>query len=534
MLLAASVVVRIIGVFYKIPLTSYIGATGRGYFSIAYNLCLPVHALTMGAFPIALSKLVGKYNAVGDGEKVSALRYASKRLFAVIAFAGLFFMLACAKPYCVIISSAPKSIYTVLALAPSVFFCALGAGRRAFCEGLMDMKPTAVCQVIEALFKLVFGLLFAKMSMSCLLDSYAQSGAVLGVACENEQQALECIYPLTSAASMLGVTLGGLAGYIYVAAYAGSKYRLKRPSDIKIGAAFGELVSFSLPLIFATAVQSIANFADTSAVQYALARCGEDALKTAYNYSGSDVYTYVFGVYSSVLDFKNLVPGIVMALGVSAVPALSGAYESGSERFSQMFNAVLKYTSALACFGGVGLALFGSEILDLFYGKSNPDLAQNGAEILFALAVTVLPCCLASSCVFCSQSLGFSRRTILPFAVSAVLRVGIDLYLVGQNKYNVMGAVISNCAGYLLIFVWNIIIIRRKTGVEFSFADVIFKPVLCGAATYFAVFFMKNEILISKFNLLNLTIYGVICAILFFFMLILFRCIRIRELFGTK
>lgn len=50
LLLVSTVIVKMISAFYKIPLTSYIGATGRGYFSIAYNLCLPIHALTMGAF----------------------------------------------------------------------------------------------------------------------------------------------------------------------------------------------------------------------------------------------------------------------------------------------------------------------------------------------------------------------------------------------------------------------------------------------------------------------------------------------------
>ena len=77
-LLAATVIVKIISAVYKIPLTSYIGAEGRGYFSIAYNLCLPVHSITMGAFPLALTKLVSSYEAKGDILKVKALRKASK------------------------------------------------------------------------------------------------------------------------------------------------------------------------------------------------------------------------------------------------------------------------------------------------------------------------------------------------------------------------------------------------------------------------------------------------------------------------
>ena len=154
MLLVSTVIVKIISAIYKIPLTAYIGATGRGYFSIAYNLCLPIHALTMGAFPIAMSKLVSKYNAIGDKKRVTALKSAGNKLFFFASFAGIAVMLLAAKPYSELISNSPKSIYTIFALAPSVFFCCLGAGRRSFAEGFIDMKPTALCQIIEAVFKI--------------------------------------------------------------------------------------------------------------------------------------------------------------------------------------------------------------------------------------------------------------------------------------------------------------------------------------------------------------------------------------------
>ena len=73
-LLTATIVVKVISAVYKIPLTGYIGAVGRGYFSVAYNLCMPIHALTMGAFPLALTRLVSRYEAKGDRLKIKALR----------------------------------------------------------------------------------------------------------------------------------------------------------------------------------------------------------------------------------------------------------------------------------------------------------------------------------------------------------------------------------------------------------------------------------------------------------------------------
>lgn len=534
LLLVSSVIVKIISAIYKIPLTSYIGATGRGYFSLAYNLCLPIHALTMGAFPIAMSKLVGKYNAIGDTQKISSLKKSGQKLFFLAALSGLFVMLVAAKPYSNLISSSPKSIYTVFALAPSVFFCCLGAGRRSFAEGFIDMKPTAMCQIIEALFKMVFGLLFARLSMSCLIDNFYQFGTVLGVAYDSEKSALSAIYPVTSACSMLGVSLGGFAGYVYVTVYVQSKYRYPKPDKTLNRETFYELVSFSMPILFATAIQSVASFFDTSSLQYALTLCNSEKLSKLYNYSGKDIYTYVFGIYSSALDFKNLIPGIVMALGVTAVPAVSSSYESKSERFNLLLNSILKYTSILSCFGGVMLSLFSNEILTLFYGNNNGDIAKYGSQILFYLGATVLPCCLASSCVFCSQSLGLSKNTILPFVISGLLRVGMNVFLIPKFELNIALSAFSNFVGFLLIFVWNVITIAKNTGAKFNFNDILIKPVLCTSLAYLLTKFIKNAFFTQISSLLTLTICTLICTFLTAILLLLFKCIRFSDLMTSK
>lgn len=534
LLLVSTVTVKIISALYKIPLTSYIGATGRGYFSMAYNLCLPIHALTMGAFPIAMSKLASKYNASGDKLRVSGLKRAGNKLFFLAALAGLIVMLVAAKPYSELISSSPKSIYTIFALAPSVFFCCLGAGKRSFAEGFIDMKPTAVCQIIEAVFKMVFGLLFARFSMSFFISNYYEFGTVLGTAYESEKQALSAIYPLTSACSMLGVSLGGFAGWIYVSAYVGSRYKMPKTDKSITREMYNELAAFSFPLLFATAVQSVSQFFDTSSIQYALTLCDKAALSKAYNYFDGDVFTYVFGIYSSALDFKNLIPGIVMALGVTAVPAVSSAYESSSPKFNILLNSILKYTSILSCFGGCALALFPSEILSLFYGNSSGDIAKYGSNILFFLAVSVLPCCLASSCVFCSQSLGLSKKTILPFAVSGVVRVAMNILLVSKTGINISAAALSNFVGFLIILVWNMIIISKNTGASFGINDIFIKPIVCSGTVYFAVKFIKETFFAQISSLLTLIICGLICAFLTAFLLVLFKCIRLSDIISSK
>lgn len=530
-LLASTVVVKMISAVYKIPLTNYIGAEGRGYFSIAYNLCMPVHALTMGAFPVALTKLVSSCNAKGDNIKITALRKASKRLFLIVGASGLAVMLIFAKPYSSLIASSPKSIYTILTLAPSVFFSGLCACHRAFAEGFIDMKPTAVSQLLEALFKMVFGLLFAKYSMSYLYESYILTDTVFGITVSNEQEALSQIYPLTSAFAMLGVTLGSVASYAFASIYTESKYKAYSKRNIQTKSSCNELVSFAAPLVGATVVSSIANFIDTSSIQYFLSFCDENSLADIYSYIGSDVYTYVFGIYGAVLDFKNLVPSIVMALGVTAVPALSAAYESSSERFSSLLTSIFKYSSLLSIAGGLILSLFSKELLSVFYLSSNPDIVENGSSLLFYTGISILPCALATTTVYSVQALGFAKSTIPAYVLSCAVRLLINFILIPRIEINILSTALSCFVGFFVIVIMNIVTIRKKTNACVSFTDVFFKPVLCGFFAYFITDYIKKSLTLS---LARCVVLMLICMIFYFLSLIITKTITPKSYIKTK
>lgn len=519
LLLIASVLVKIIGAVYKIPLTGYIGATGRGYFSIAYSLFMPVHAITMGAFPVALSSLVSKYLSKGNDARVMQLKKSANRLFFIVGIAGLLLISLLAKPYADLIADSPKAVFTILVLAPSALFSSMAASRRSFAEGHLNMVPTAVCQVLEAAFKMIFGLLFARISMSYLYEAYLDTGAVFGVQAQNEGEALSMIYPLTSAAAMLGVTLGNFAALVYACAYNRAKYSrgklLNQRKETRVGR---ELISFSLTLVAATIIQSVSAFLDTASIQYCLSICSNEALAKAYEAPISlagvaveDVETYVYGLYSSALDFKNLIPGITMSLGVAAVPALSAAYQSGSGRFSDLYSGIVKYTVILSAAGGGALALFSYDILKLFYASSNPDIVMGCHSLLFWMGVSVMPASLASTCVFAVQALGYSKRLIFPFVISALVRVGLNCYLVSDVRFNLYGSVISTFISYLIISVWAMFIISSVTKVKISPVQVFLKPIIACAVTAFSCYAVSS----SLFGALEWSLNFILSAVLF-------------------
>ncbi len=528
-LLLSTVIVKIISAIYKIPLTAFIGGVGRGYFAYAYNLCLPVHAVTMGAFPVALSKLVSKYNSKGNVSKVLSFKKGSFALFSLVGFIGMLVLLCCAKPYSDLIAHSPKAIYTAAVLAPSVLFSCMSASYRGYFEGFLNMTPTAVSQTIDALFKAVFGLLFAKYSMAYLFKEYQVTGAVFGTAARDEQTALSLIYPFTSAFAMLGVTLGALSSLCFLCIY--SKYHcsyLKTALDTK--SANRELLSFSFPIMVSTCVQSVFQFLDTATIQLALNKIDVLTLKTIFsqslkivNVSNDDLPTYVYGVFSSSLDFKNLVPGVTMALGISAVPAISRAFEQKDKKsFSALVNMIYKCTVLLSFVGGLLLYVCSEEILNLFYGKSSPDIVVSSVDLVKYFALTVVFYSLAGTAVFAVQSIGLAQKSIIPYAVCGVIRIVLNLILVTDKRLVLYGAVIAGAVGYGVLAVWNIAILCKYSKIKFDAVGVILLPCVSFTVTLYVCEILFNRLFLPDSTIALIIIKGAVSVS--FYCILCFLC----------
>lgn len=512
-LLLSTVIVKVVGAVYKIPLTAFIGGVGRGYFAYAYNLFMPVHAITMGVFPIALSRLVSTYNSKGDEQRVASLKKGSFRLFVAVGLAGMCLLLAVSRQYSLLVAGSPSAVYTIAVLAPSVLFSSMAASYRGYYEGFLNMIPTAISQTIEALFKMIFGLLFARMSMVYFVTEYEKTGMVLGKAFENEAAALSAIYPYTSAFAMLGVTLGALAGLCFLWCYSlfNGKPTVKA-CDVR--GSQRELLLFSFPIMISTGVQSIFQFFDTASIQVALGKVNIVAIKSMLMQMGGtvqaadkDLPTYMYGLYSSALDFKNLIPSITMALGVASVPAISRAFEQGSrERFEALVNSIYKYTMLLSVIGGIILYSCADDILNLLYGKSSPDIAASTVDLVKALSLTAFLYSLAGTAVFSVQAVGLAKKSILPYAVSGIIRVALNVLLVGNGKYILYGAVISGAVGYAVLSGWCIAIVCKNTKTRISFIKIFALPVLAGIATLFVYKHMNLYLIGINSSIVNIIV----------------------------
>ena len=203
-LIASAIIAKAIGALFKIPLTNMLGGVGMSYFSCAYGLFLPVYALTATGLTTAVAKLTAESCAFGNYRNVKKIQKVSLLLFSAAGLAGTVAVAILAGPFSEKIAACPKAELSILMIAPSVFFGCLTAVYRGCWEGMRNMYPTAVSQVIEALVRLAAGLALCSYVLTNpdkVLTHFPEGTDILAVA---------------AAASVLGISLSTLAGTLFL------------------------------------------------------------------------------------------------------------------------------------------------------------------------------------------------------------------------------------------------------------------------------------------------------------------------------
>ncbi|MFA7215442.1 MAG: polysaccharide biosynthesis protein, partial [Bacillota bacterium] len=174
----AGVIVKVIGAIYRIPLANIITSEGMGYYGSAYPIYGFLIAISTTGLPTAISKLVSEKTALGlPGEAYRVFRVSFATLFVVglVSSTALF----AGSKYLVGVLQNPKAYYSMLAVAPALFFVPLMSAFRGYFQGLQNMVPTALSQIFEQLGRVAVGFALAVVLLPRGLE-YAAAGASFG------------------------------------------------------------------------------------------------------------------------------------------------------------------------------------------------------------------------------------------------------------------------------------------------------------------------------------------------------------------
>ena len=118
----ATVLVKIIGALYKIPLTNLISVEGYAYFQGAYAVYTPLYAISMAGLPVAVSKLVSQNIELGKINDAKRIFTVARKLFFLVGVAGTVVLAAIAVPYSRLVNS-PENFISILSISPCIMFC---------------------------------------------------------------------------------------------------------------------------------------------------------------------------------------------------------------------------------------------------------------------------------------------------------------------------------------------------------------------------------------------------------------------------
>ena len=267
MMTAGVVVIKILGAIYKIPLGNILGDEGYGYFSVAYNIYYVFLNMATAGMPVALSRMISEADTLGRPVQARKIFRVAWLTFAIFGLLLGLVMFLFPTELAGMLNNV-RAAQSIWALSPALVLVYLTSTYRGYAQGMSNMKPTTVSQILEVVGKVAVGLVLAW--------SFTRAGKSL---------------PVASAGAIFGVTAGGAFALIYVAIYYHRHYPEKPVADPDVPDSAGHilvtLLRISIPIALGSSVLSIINLVDTKLIMYRLQTAlGSDYLVTEEGLSG--------------------------------------------------------------------------------------------------------------------------------------------------------------------------------------------------------------------------------------------------------
>ena len=449
-LTAGIVIVKLIGALYKVPLGNILTDAGFADFNTAYEIYSLLIVISTGGLPVALSKMVSEAHAQGRGNQVQKVFRLAMCAFCVLGALSCAVMLRFPQQLADLMNN-PRSYYSILALAPALFFICPMSALRGYFQGHSLMTPTAISQILEAICKLVIGLLLANAAMKAGLDeSLAAAGAILGVS--------------------VGVALAMF--YMYWC-YRSRRSRQKKGRDVPDGSReiLSTLAKLAVPITVGASIIAATNILDSAILMDRL----QDALGKT-----EDVARTLKGVYNKTMTLYNLPASFMVPLTSSVIPAVSAAravknYRQGA----QISETTLRTTALLAFPAGIGLFVLGEPIIRLLYPSTDVELAGWMLSVLGIASIAVCFMLVSNSIMQAHKLVTLPMATTL---IGCILKLIVGYILIGNPDINIKGGAISTVVCFGIIALLDLVIIKLALPRSLSYVRVFAKPAAAAAA----------------------------------------------------
>ncbi len=525
-------VVKVIGMLYKVSLSRLYGEVGAGLLNNAYELYTPLFTLASAGFPIAVSRMVSENMSKGRYKDIKRIKDVAVPFF-IISGIVCFLLMILFSFFYVRIIDAPDSFISMLVLAPAIFFGCLVSAYRGYYEGMRNMVPTSISEIVEAFVKLSVGYSFAYFVMN-----YGEK--LFGITDKND------LLKYSVAAAIFGITLGSFLSFMYIFL----RYKIKgdgiteemlrnspRPRSKKD--TFGTLLHTAIPIGLGALIMTAAGTVDSALIQRRIITMmmkNPQALLSQYGklipteyVDGGVVHTYLWGCYGYALTIMNLVVTVTQAFGTTAMPNVTDAYTKGSRDYlKNSIETVMRVTFVFTIPAGLGLAVLADPIMHVVYGYT--DGVDISVNILRLMGIAVIVFAAATPMCSMLQAVGRVDMPLKLYTIGMIIKVVSNYIFCGIPQINVQGGSIGTLLCYTFVIIVSIYVLIKETGIVPNFKVAVIKPLLasiiCGVSAW-----VSYEMISRALPVAVSTILAVIIACIFYVVfLLLLRAITKNDI----
>ena len=430
---------KALGLLYLIPLYAIVGKESIGlyqYAYIPYNIAL---AIAISGAPLAVSRFVARYNALGDyatGRKLMKSGMYVMLITGFLAFLALFFL---AEPIAHLVIRADEQIYSVSQITTvirwvsfSLLVVPLMSIIRGFLQGYNKMEPTAISQLVEQIVRII----------AVLIGAYV----VVNVMNESPAKAINF--------AVFAAFIGGLAGLVVLYRY-WRKYKpefdylldnsVSAESSPSFMSMYKELSGYLLPFILVGVINPLYQFVDMATFNDTMVSIGLDTVTDTY-------FTML-----NLLTHKIVMIPVMIATGFSMalIPVLTTYFTRNDQKgitrsLDQTYQIMMYLTIPIV----LGLIVLANEFYQLLYEKD-----AMGAEILANYAPVAILFGLFSVSAAILQGIDHHKWIVFNSLTGLLIKLAINIPLIKLFETN--GAILATAIGYTVAVGLNIAVITR-------------------------------------------------------------------------
>lgn len=519
----ATVLVKLMGFLFKVPLNNIIGEDGFGYFNTAYDVYNVLLMISTTGLPVAMSRMISQAQTLGNHAQIKRIYRTSLYVFLTIGMAGSLGMLIFCRQLSVMVTTNENSWAAIAALAPCVLLICLVSAYRGFFQGQSNMTPTSVSQIFEAVTRLVVGLGLAWLVMKLTGEAAVRAQGIVLAAGETAQDYGDIT--LAAGGAILGVTLGSLISVVYL------HHKFRQSNQIlSLGggtakstrSTMKELLSIAVPITLGSAGLQIINLFDTMIYMRRLTGALQWTEKMADSAKG--VYNFCQTVFALPCSF---IPTITIAV-IPAITASLTRKDLAEAKATSESSVRTMALIAMPC--AAGLFVMAEPVIRLLCSTYTEDKIQLAATMLAILGLTVIFNSLVLLLNAIMQAHGDVVTPVVNMLIGGIIKIIVNYILVGQPNLNIVGAPIGTFICYISITALDLIAMKRHISARPAIFKNIIRPGLAsaimGAATFMVYRVLSNAISSWKLAcLLSLAFAVVLYAVLVVFL----RCLTYED-----